>query len=283
MTTPVTGRSSFNLFSPQQDLELGREAFEQIKSESRLVRSGPQYDMVQRCMARLVAVADDEGWEWETIVIDEPNTVNAFALPGGKMAVYTGILNVAQSETGLAVVLGHEIGHVVARHGTERMSRSSFSHIGVELISSLLGAGDYAGLFQAGAQVLLELPFSRSHESESDEIGLIYMAQAGYDPREAPRFWQRMESLGGAGTPEFLSTHPSAETRQSRLNELLPRALQLYEGSGEASPPKGLPRPGDSDRPSLPQDPGQPGNPTGPNRPRLPGGNDRPTLPQGDS
>lgn len=232
-TTPVTGRRAFNLFNQQQDLELGREAFEQIKAESRLITRGPQYDLVQRCMARLIAVADDPGWEWETIVIDDPQTVNAFALPGGKMAVYTGIMNVAETEAGLAVVLGHEIGHVVARHGTERMSRSSFTGMGVELISALLGAGDYASILQQGAAVLFELPFSRSHESESDHIGLIYMAKAGYDPREAPRFWQRMEALSGGGAPpEFLSTHPSAETRQSRLNELMNEALPLFQGSG---------------------------------------------------
>lgn len=237
VTTPVTGRSAFNLFNAEQDVELGREAFEEIKAQSNLVRSGPEYDMVQRIMDRLTPVVEDNIWEWETILIDEPGTVNAFALPGGKMAVYTGMLPVAQSEEGLAVVMGHEIGHVVARHGTERLSRTSFSEMGVDVVSSLLGAGDYQTLFQMGSNVLIELPFSRHHEAEADEIGLTYMARAGYDPRAAPAFWNRMEQLGGGGPPEFLSTHPSAESRQERLNKLMPRALEIYRDAVGASGP----------------------------------------------
>ncbi|MEQ1894775.1 MAG: M48 family metallopeptidase, partial [Planctomycetota bacterium] len=223
-TSPVTGRRSLNAFSTGQDIELGREAYAQVLSEQKLVSTGKNHEMVARAMTRLSAVADDAGYEWEVSLIQDDKTVNAFALPGGKMAVYTGILPVCQSETGLAVVMGHEIGHVVARHGTERMT----STLGVDVLLSLLNIGDYTQLAQMGLDVLVNLPNGRAQESEADEIGLIYMARAGYDPREAVAFWERMESLGGGGPPEFLSTHPSHETRVERLKAKLPEALEVW-------------------------------------------------------
>ena len=224
-TTPVTGRSSFNLFTAEQDVELGREAFSQVLASERTVRSGPRWQMVKNCFDRITAVADDPGWEWEVVLLDNDATVNAFALPGGKMAVYTGIIPVAQTEEGLAVVMGHEIGHVVAQHGTERMTQS----MGLEVVTALLSGNEYAQLAQGALQYGVALPFGRSQESEADEIGLIYMARAGYDPRESVAFWQRMAQLSGGGPPEFLSTHPSHETRATRLEELMPRALREYE------------------------------------------------------
>lgn len=229
-TTPVTGTRSFNLFSPQEDVELGREAYGQILAGQRIVTSGPELRMVERVCKRLVAVSDDPGYEWEVTLIDDDSVVNAFALPGGKMAVYTGILPVCGSEAGLAVVMGHEIGHVVAQHGTQRMSRS----MGAEAMLQFVNLGDYQGLAEAGYSLLVELPYGRGDESESDHIGLIYMARAGYDPREAPRFWQRMASGSGGGPPEFLSTHPSHETRVADLQELMPEALAVYQRSQKA-------------------------------------------------
>lgn len=234
-TTPVTGRRSLNLLSPADDVQLGREAYQQVLAEAKVVKSGPSHEMVVRVMTRLSAVADDQGYEWEVNLLQDDETINAFALPGGKMAVYTGILPVCHSETGLAVVMGHEIGHVVARHGTERMTNT----LGLDLALSFVRLGDYAQLAQMGFNVLVNLPFGRQQESEADEIGLVYMARAGYDPREAIAFWERMEgAAGGGGTPEFLSTHPSHETRVHRLKEKLPEALDIWRaaGGGGSSP-----------------------------------------------
>ncbi|MEM7308817.1 MAG: M48 family metallopeptidase [Planctomycetota bacterium] len=226
-TTPVTGSRSFNLFSPAEDVQLGAEAYEQILAGERLVTSGPELQMVQRVMDRLVAVADDPGYEWEVRLIDNDQTVNAFALPGGKMAVYTGILPVCETEAGLAVVMGHEIGHVVAQHGTQRMSRS----MGAEAILTAIDLGDFQTLAEGAYGLLLEMPWGRGDESESDHIGLVYMARAGYDPSEATRFWSRMASLSGGGGPEFLSTHPSHETRISDLEALMPEARKIYQAA----------------------------------------------------
>jgi predicted Zn-dependent protease len=228
-TTPVTGRSSLNFFSAQDDVQLGREAFAQVVQSQPIVETGQQREMVERVMRRLVAVADDQGFEWQVELIDDAQTANAFALPGGKMAVYTGILPITQTETGLAVVMGHEIGHVVARHGTERVSMA----MPVETLQQLVDLGNYAQIASVGLDVLLHMPWGRKQESEADEIGLVYMARAGYDPREALTFWERMESASqGGGPPEFLSTHPSHETRIERLREKLPEALEIWRQAG---------------------------------------------------
>lgn len=227
-TAPVTGRRALNLFSTQDDIQLGQEAYAQVLADAKRIEKGKEHDMVVRVMQKLAAVADDAGYAWEVTLIDDPKTVNAFALPGGKMAVYSGILPVCQGEAGLAVVMGHEIGHVVAGHGTERMTSS----LGSELVISFLNLGDYAQLAQLGSEYLFQRPFGRLHESEADEIGLIYMARAGYDPREAPEFWKRMSAGSGGGPPEFLSTHPSHETRIERLQEKLPEALEVWRQAG---------------------------------------------------
>ncbi|HED64697.1 MAG TPA: M48 family peptidase [Planctomycetes bacterium] len=232
-TVPITGRRALNAFSPAEDVTLGREAYAQVLAEGKVVTSGPEVALVRRVMRRLVAVADDAGYEWEVNLLDAPDTVNAFALPGGKMAVYTGILPVTQTEAGLAVVMGHEIGHVVARHGTERMTRA----YGTQMIVGLITNKDYGTLAQGLLNLLVELPYGRSQESEADRIGQMYMARAGYDPAEAIRLWQRMEKLTGSSGPEFLSTHPSHATRIADLQRWLPEAEAAYEASG--GPPGG--------------------------------------------
>ncbi len=219
-SVPITGRSTVNLFSVSDDVQLGRQAYQDLLAQERVVTGGSELEMVRRVMNRLVAVADDAGYEWEVNLLDAPDTVNAFALPGGKMAVYTGILPVCQSEAGLAVVMGHEIAHVVARHGTERVTNA----YGVEVALALLNVGDYEELARMAVSLVFELPYGRKHESEADRIGLIYMARAGYDPEEAVRFWSRMAEGTGAGPPEFLSTHPSHETRIENLRGWLPEA-----------------------------------------------------------
>lgn len=239
-TVPITGRSSFNLFSTQQDVELGREAYAQVLEGADIVSSGSDLDTVKRVMQRLVAVADDPGYEWEVTLIRDDQVANAFALPGGKMAVYTGILPICASEAGLAVVMGHEVAHVIAQHGTERVTRQQ----GLEVALQLAGAGQYESLARATTALLLEQPFGRHHESEADHIGLIYMARAGYDPREAVTFWTRMaggeEQVAGGQTHEgvvnavfsdFGLTHPSHGTRVARLKELMPQAMAEYSGN----------------------------------------------------
>jgi predicted Zn-dependent protease len=227
-TTPVTGRPTLNLFSTRDDVRLGNEAYAQVLAGATLLRSGPDHERVVRVLKRLAAVADDPGYDWDVSLIRDDETVNAFALPGGKMAVYTGILPVCQGETGLAVVMGHEIGHVVAGHGTERMTTA----LGTELVLSLANLGDYSELARVGSEYLIQRPFGRQHESEADEIGLVYMARAGYDPREAIAFWERMQAGTGGGPPEFLSTHPSHETRIERLERKLPEALEIWRAAG---------------------------------------------------
>lgn len=229
-TNPVTGRSEFNLLSIDQDIQMGNEAWVQILSESNLVKSGPDYDRVVRVMNRLVAVSDDPGYEWEVVLIKDDAMVNAFALPGGKMAVYTGILPVTRTDEGLAVVMGHEIGHVIARHGTSRVTK----HIGADLLLQLLGSQtgeNKAALAQAAIQYGVLMPNGRNAELDADHTGLIYMARAGYDPRESVDFWGRMAASGGEAPPEWLSTHPSHGSRIDQMEELMPEALKIYNGN----------------------------------------------------
>lgn len=232
-TVPITGRTAPNLFSLEQDIEMGAQAYQEMMAQERLLSSGPEHTMVNRVMNRLVVACGemgiDPGFDWEVRVIDNDQVVNAWALPGGKMAVYTGILPVAQSETGLAVVMGHELGHALARHGTQRLTSQGAAQLALDL----LAAGEYRDL--AGQLTgVLQLGYGRNQELESDHIGLILMAQAGYDPREAASFWQRMAALsGGAGPPEWLSTHPSNDRRISQIQELLPEALTYYEPAGQ--------------------------------------------------
>ena len=224
-TIPITGRVAPNGFSVEQDIEMGAEAYEDMMSSEPLLQSGPEHEMVNRVMNRLVAAAAeyDPGYPWEVRVIDNPQVVNAFALPGGKMAVYTGILPVAQGETGLAVVMGHELGHVLARHGTERLTSDG----AVKTILDLLFEGNAHAL--AGQLTgVLQLGYGRNQELESDHIGLILMAKAGYDPNEAIGFWSRMAALGGGAPPEWLSTHPSNERRIDEIQKLLPEAREYY-------------------------------------------------------
>ena len=232
-TVPITGRMAPNLFSIDQDIEMGAQAYEEMMAQENVLTSGPEHTMVNRVMDRLVVACGemgiDPGFDWEVRVIQNDQVVNAWALPGGKMAVYTGILPVAQSETGLAVVMGHELGHALARHGTQRLT----SQGAAQLVIDLLAAGEYREL--AGQLTgVLQPGYGRNQELESDHIGLILMARAGYDPSEAAAFWERMSALsGGAGPPEWLSTHPSHDRRISQIQELLPEAMTYYGSSGD--------------------------------------------------
>lgn len=234
-TVPVTGRQSFNVVPDSQAEQLGADAYRQVLSESRLITSGPDYESVVRVGRRIAETSDSPNLAWEFNLIDEPKTVNAFCLPGGKVAVYTGILPVTQNEAGLAVVVAHEIAHAIARHGSERMTDQLALQLGQVGLAELLG-GKSEGTrdfvltaFGAGAQVGVLLPFGRSQETEADHIGLVYMARAGYDPHEAPRFWERMAAQSsGSRPPVFLSTHPAPEDRIRKIEALIPEAMREY-------------------------------------------------------
>ncbi|ETX09056.1 MAG: hypothetical protein ETSY2_01730 [Candidatus Entotheonella gemina] len=229
-TVPVTGRSQLILLSEPEELQLGLTAYREILSQENVSRSRRVNAMVQRVGERIAAVSDRPNYEWEFRVIDK-DEANAFALPGGKVAVYTGILKYTKTEAGLAVVMGHEVAHALARHGAERMSQSMVANTGLNALGAIAGVQN-PGVMQAISMAYglgVELPFGRHQESEADRIGLVLMAKAGYDPREAVPFWQRMSAgKGKGGPPQFLSTHPSGETRIRQLQEWMPEALSHY-------------------------------------------------------
>jgi predicted Zn-dependent protease len=241
--TPVTGRQSFNVMSVEDDKQLGAKAYADTLAGAKLADNHPQAPMVREVVERLVKVAQPDvstQFDWEVHLIDDPKMVNAWCMPGGKMAVYTGILPVTKDATGLAVVMGHEIGHAVARHGTERMTQE----LGLQVVIGYV-AGNYADVAAHVAPLLVTLPWGRKQELEADHIGLMYMARAGYDPKQAVQFWKRMAEGSEGAPPEFLSTHPSDETRIAQLQELMPKALQEYQAAGgapsaESGKPKAL-------------------------------------------
>ena len=198
---------------------------------------------VERVAKRVTAAARQSRYadaanrfQWEVVVIDDDATLNAFALPGGKIANYTGIFRVTRNDAGLAAIIGHEVVHALARHSAERMSQAIVA--GLVLTGSQV-AGASPDVMQAlgvGAQIGLILPYGRAHESEADYIGLLLAAQAGYDPREAVRVWERMSREGGSQPPEFLSTHPSHGTRIAQLKEWMPEALRVYQQATQQAP-----------------------------------------------
>lgn len=240
------GRRQHVAIDAEQEAALGAQAFTEVLSEGEVV-GGPLGEAVKQITDRLAKATQnpeflrltkqkpqDMGWEVRVLRSKE---VNAFCLPGGKMVVYTGIVPVAQTNAGLAVVMGHEISHALAHHGAERMMHQKIAQIGVTAAGVSLGDLDPQQRMQvlqvlnAGAKFGI-LSYSRKHESEADHMGILLMAAAGYDPREATRFWERMAKVsGGKSPPEFMSTHPSHETRISDLNGWIPDALPLYDAS----------------------------------------------------
>lgn len=239
---PVTGRTQFNVFSTSQEHRLGADAFRNLISKEKLSRNPDYAAAVKRVGDRIAAVSHASGFEWRYAVIENDETVNAFALPGGKIGVYTGMLPVARTEAGLATVMAHEVAHAVARHGGERMSLGVLLQLGADAIARGLRNGDptvTSGVLQAygiGTALAGTLPFSRKQETEADRIGLIYMAKAGYDPREAVPFWERMgrAARGGDAPPEFLSTHPGYRTRIANMRRWMPEAMEHYRASRKA-------------------------------------------------
>jgi predicted Zn-dependent protease len=236
-TAPVTGRKQMLLMPESQEVSMGLSAFNDVAAKEPPSQNAQYNELVQRVGLRIAAVAGkpDYKWEFKTIASEQQN---AFCLPGGKVAVYEGIIPICATEAGLAVVMSHEVAHALARHGGERMSQNMAVDGVKQAVSYVMQNQDQARkdiVMQAygmGSQYGVLLPYSRKHESEADHIGLMMMAKAGYDPREAPRFWERFGALkSGEKQMEFLSTHPSDQHRAAALAQLVPDAMKLY---GEA-------------------------------------------------
>ena len=232
-TTPVSNRSALILIPKSQEISLGTQSYNEILKREKESEDTQLNQIIRRVGQRIASVSDMPKLKWEIKLI-ESDQKNAFALPGGKIAIYTGILSVAKNEAGLATVMSHEIAHVIARHGAQRMTQQML------LQGAMIGAGlsmknstqKNIVLSALGVGVLygFTLPFSRLHESEADQIGLIYMAKAGYDPNEAINFWERFGQVkGGKGDPEWASTHPADATRIQGLRSYLSRAKYDYQ------------------------------------------------------
>lgn len=239
---PETGQTVRVALSPEQEVQLGLQSYQQVLAESDVVQAGPEVDQVRRVAQRLAAATREggKGFKWEVSVV-RSNEVNAFCLPGGKIVVYTGILPVTKTDSGLAAVMGHEMAHATARHGAQRLFQNDIAETAMQgaqqSIADLEPEKQQAIMtaLGAGAKFGVILPFSRDHESEADQMGVIYMARAGYDPREAVAFWKRMAEMSGGQPPEFMSTHPAHGTRVQRLKEFMPKALAEYEKSEKQS------------------------------------------------
>ncbi len=232
-TVEQTGRSQFIVVSESQESKLGYDAYQETLKNHQLSTRRDWQNQLKRVGQRIAAVADKPEYEWEFNVI-QGDEINAFALPGGKVAFWEGIMPVARDDTGVAVIMGHEIAHAIARHGAERMSQS----MGAQAIGQILSAGvgqvspglreDFLKLYGLGASVGVLMPWGRTQESEADRIGLTLMAKAGYNPTGAIAFWERMSKVSSDKPPEFLSTHPSDETRIAQIRAWLPEAMKYY-------------------------------------------------------
>ncbi len=243
---PITGRQQLNLIPAETINSLAGDEYSEFLATHAVSNDARDNDMVRRVGERIAGAVERfyaqqgqsdalEGYKWDFNVVED-DQVNAWAMPGGKVVVYTGLLPVAQNDAGLATVLGHEIAHAVARHGNERMSQTLLAQLGGMALEQALKEKPaetrslFMTAFGVGAQVGVLLPFSRLHESEADRLGMIFMAMAGYDPAATIDFWERMSASKSGGAPiEFLSTHPTDETRIRNLEKWLPEARQYYQ------------------------------------------------------
>lgn len=247
-SVPFTGRRQLQLVSNEEVIALSLQQYQEFMRQAPVEKGTANAQMVNRIGTRIAEAvktfytnngyaSELNNYNWEFSLVKE-NSVNAFAMPGGKVVIYTGLLPVTKTEEALAVVVGHEIAHVIARHSSERLSQQVALQYGGAIAGGLLGnsqAMQQLGgtVFGLGAQYGVMMPYARKQEYEADEIGLILMAIAGYDPRVAVPFWTRMaESSGGAQVPEFMSTHPADSKRIARIESIMPNVLQYYKGTG---------------------------------------------------
>lgn len=243
-TVPVTGRQQLSLVPEESLLSASMQQYQEMMRQQKVIQNTPQSEMVKRVGGRVREAVERyfteqkmpqalSGYQWEFNLLDAPE-VNAWAMPGGKVAVYRGLLEVADDEAQLAAVVGHEIAHVVAKHGNERLSQGLLAQMGGEVLSAALAKQPaqsqqlLMAAFGAGAQIGVLLPFSRLQETEADRLGLIFMAMAGYDPNAAIAVWQKMAERQQGGGIELLSTHPADRTRIRNLQEFLPEAMNYY-------------------------------------------------------
>jgi len=236
-SAPETGRTQFITMSHSQEIKLGQEAFTEILKEEQTITSGENYEMVQMVGEKVALAAHRlypdavRGYKWKFALIKDKDKVNAWALPGGKCAVYTGLLPVTENKDALAVVMAHEVAHIIARHGAERATQGMVgAAVSAGMAITEMNKLDRAiviGAFGLG----IALPFSRTQETEADQIGLYISADAGYDPREAIPLWHRMGKEGKKAPAEFLSTHPTSNTRISNIGGWMPRAMMYYDNA----------------------------------------------------
>ncbi len=248
---PITGREQLIFFSEETENKMGIDAYRDVLRQFPLSTNPEANAMIRRVGERIAAAANKPSYDWEFALIQDDKIINAFCLPGGKVAFFTGILKHTQNETGVATVMGHEVTHAIQRHGVERISRGIIEQIAQ--FGAIAGAATGKVDPRAVQGVLMaygvnaSLPFNRAQESEADYIGLRLMAQAGYDPHEAVAFWERMSGCprnmigklcfrSGAGVPEFLSTHPSEETRIKNIERWIPEAMHYYNPPPDAPP-----------------------------------------------
>ncbi|MDW8306951.1 MAG: M48 family metallopeptidase [Leptospiraceae bacterium] len=236
-TTTPTGKKAFILISEEEETKLGESAFTEIMAQEKPSKNKRQADLLRKVGQRIAAVSHrpDHRWQFELIASEQ---VNAFALPGGKVAFYEGIMPFCQNEAGIACVMGHEVGHVAARHGAQRISQQlavqgALTAVDLSVTRNSKNRNVILGALGVGATLGVLLPYSREHEYEADKLGLMYMAKAGYDPEEAVLFWERFAELskGQPKVPEFLSTHPMSENRVREMRKNLPEAKRLYDAA----------------------------------------------------
>ncbi len=240
-TVPITGRSQLRLLSEAQEAKIGVQAFAQLREkeqkQGRLLSEAEDpaaHAWVKRVSERVIwASGLGQKYKWDYMIINAPKTVNAAAIAGGRIIIFSGILPVARDDAGLATIIGHEVGHVMAHHTAERISQDQL--VGLAGLAAGIATGSDLAVAAVGlgGQVGILLPYSRAHETEADHIGILLMAKAGYDPRESVELWQRMSGAsGGSGRPpDFLSTHPNPETRISNLQAWIPQAWPYFEDS----------------------------------------------------
>jgi predicted Zn-dependent protease len=252
---PGTARDQFIYISEEKEMAMGVGAYRELLRKAPVSDDPELNELVNRVGNRIAAVAKKPEYQWEFAIIRDDRTINAFALPGGKVAVFTGILKITKNENGLATVIGHEVAHALQRHGAERYSRSileTIGQVGALAAGAAAGRPDAAIAAMSAYGVGVSLPFGRKQESEADYIGLKLMAQAGYDPREAVPFWERMSGCprqmidkvcfrSQHTIPEFLSTHPSDLARINQIEAWLPEAMKYYHATQENQGPAPAP------------------------------------------